>query len=134
MNCPHCQKDIGEDSRFCIYCGGEVQDIRSEKTTEPIGSVDAYLRGRNQGCQVCGADAPTKQVEFHQNVGALVRRFERSIKGRLCRKCINEFFWKYTLTTLAVGWLGTISFFVAPIYILMNIFNYLGSLGLKTSY
>lgn len=133
MNCSNCQKSIEGDSKFCIHCGSKVEPVHSNKAEE-IGSVDAYLRGRNQGCQVCEADAPTKQVEFRQNIGAFFRRYERSIKGRLCKRCINEYFWKYTLTTLAVGWLGVISFIVAPIYILMNIFNYLGAIGLKTSY
>jgi len=96
--------------------------------------VDLYLKGKENVCEVCGINAPTKQIEFRQNIGALVRRYSRSVKGRLCKKCINEYFWKYTLTTLAIGWFGAISVFVAPVFIGMNIFYYLRALKLKYNY
>jgi hypothetical protein len=34
-------------------------------------------------CQHCGVEAETKYVSFHQNIGALVVRFSKSIEGRL---------------------------------------------------
>jgi hypothetical protein len=33
-------------------------------------------------------------------------RFTKSIKGNLCKHCVNEYFWPYTGTTLIVGWWG----------------------------
>jgi hypothetical protein len=81
-------------------------------------------------CQACGIEAPAKRVEFHQNIGMLVMRRHASIKGNLCKSCIHSQFWKRTGTTLAVGWLGTISLVIAPIFVIMNIVNYLGALGL----
>jgi hypothetical protein len=83
-------------------------------------------------CQVCGASAPTKYVEFHQNVGMLVLRRRRCIRGNLCRSCINEHFWKMTSITLAVGWLGTISLVIAPIFVVNNVVRYLGCLSLPS--
>ncbi|OWK45187.1 hypothetical protein FRUB_01518 [Fimbriiglobus ruber] len=32
-------------------------------------------------CQDCGVEAETKHVSFHQNIGALVVRFPKSIEG-----------------------------------------------------
>jgi len=81
-------------------------------------------------CQVCGVEAPTKYVEYYQNVGMLVARQMNSIKGSLCKNCVHGKFWKMTGVTLAVGWLGTISFFLAPIFIIMNLIRYLGALGM----
>jgi len=41
-------------------------------------------------CQACGVEAPTKQVEFRQNIGALIMRFHRTIKGQLCKSCVHK--------------------------------------------
>jgi hypothetical protein len=81
-------------------------------------------------CQGCGIEAPVKRTEFRQNIGMLVMRRHATIKGNLCKSCIHTQFWKRTGTTLAVGWLGTISIVIAPIFIIMNIVNYLGAMGL----
>ena len=84
-------------------------------------------------CQTCGCDAPTKYVNFHQNIGAVVMRFRKEVKGELCKNCIHSYFWKFTLTTLAVGWLGMISMILAPLFIINNIFYYLTALSLKST-
>ena len=76
-------------------------------------------------CQCCGIEAPTKYVSFHQNIGALVMRFSKSIDGNLCKSCIHSNFWKMTGTTLFLGWWGTISFIITPFLILNNVFRYL---------
>ena len=95
----------------------------------------AQAAGRRRvGCQVCGANAPVKYVEFHQNVGALVVRFHRSVKGNLCKSCIHSKYWSMTGTTLAVGWLGTISLVLAPVFVVSNTVRYIGCLGMPSSH
>ncbi len=81
-------------------------------------------------CQSCGVEAPSKYVEFHQNIGALFMRFHKSFKGDLCKRCLHERFWTMTSITLAIGWLGIISIIVAPIFVINNIVRYLGALGM----
>ncbi len=81
-------------------------------------------------CQACGVEAPTKQVEFHQNIGALVMRFHNRVRGRLCKNCIHANFWKMTSITVLVGWLGVISIIIAPFFVLNNVIRYLGALGM----
>ena len=81
-------------------------------------------------CQSCGIEAPCRQVTFHQNIGMLVARRYKTVKGYLCHNCISKNFWQITGTTLAIGWLGTISLILTPIFITNNIIQYLGSLGL----
>ncbi|MBC8351398.1 MAG: hypothetical protein H8E66_05395 [Planctomycetes bacterium] len=76
-------------------------------------------------CQKCGIEAPTKYVAFYQNIGALVMRFSRSMEGNLCKSCIHSTFWSYTGITVLIGWLGIISFIVAPFFVLNNIFRYI---------
>jgi len=73
----------------------------------------------------------TKYVEFYQNIGALVIRFSKEVKGDLCKRCINKHFWSLTLTTLFLGWWGMISLIVTPFFLLNNIFRYLGALSLQ---
>lgn len=79
-------------------------------------------------CQSCGVEAPSKYVEFHQNIGALVVRYSKCIKGNLCKRCLHKHFWSTTSTTAAIGWLGTISLILAPCFVLNNIIRYLSSL------
>ncbi len=122
MICQNCQKEIAGDAKFCKFCGG--------KKEEDGGSVDLYFKKRDSSCQICGEYAPLKYVEFGQNVGMLVMREYKQVKGNLCKKCINKTFWRFTLVTLAVGWLGVISFFVAIYFIVSNVIYYLTSLSL----
>lgn len=81
-------------------------------------------------CQNCGIEAPTKYVEFYQNIGALFVRFSKSIQGELCKSCIHRHFWSFTGTNLVLGWWGTISFLVTPFFILNNVFRYMTCLGM----
>src|SRR5437870_5683676 len=84
-------------------------------------------------CQACGASNPTKYVEFHQNIGALIIRFHQSVKGHLCKACIDRFFWRFTLVNMVGGWWGLISFFTTPVFIIMNVVQYAGAAGLPRS-
>jgi hypothetical protein len=83
-------------------------------------------------CQACGRRAPTKYVEFYQNIGALIIRFGKSIKGDLCKTCINKYFWEYTLICLLLGWWGIISFILNWFFLINNIGRYLGTLGMAS--
>jgi hypothetical protein len=76
--------------------------------------------------------AETKYVEYSQNIGAIIMRFHKNVKGYLCKDCTNSYFWSYTGTTLVLGWWGIISFFVTLFVLPSNIFYYLGTLGLNS--
>jgi len=54
-------------------------------------------------CENCGIEAATKHVEYHQNIGAVIMRFHKSIKGELCKSCVHKYFWKLTLINLFFG-------------------------------
>ncbi|MEW6126957.1 MAG: hypothetical protein AB1757_07955 [Acidobacteriota bacterium] len=76
-------------------------------------------------CQLCGVSAETRYVAFYQNIGALIIRFHKSIKGELCKNCIHEQFWSHTLITSVLGWWGVISLIVTPFFLINNIARYL---------
>ncbi|MCA9323357.1 MAG: hypothetical protein KDB53_21645 [Planctomycetes bacterium] len=79
-------------------------------------------------CQECGVKAPTKHVAFHQNIGVIVMRFNKSLEGHLCKSCIHRTFWSFTPITAVLGWWGVISIFVTPFYLLNNVGRYVGCL------
>ncbi len=81
-------------------------------------------------CQVCGVEADTKHVSFHQNIGAFFVRFSKSIDGQLCKSCIHQQFWGMTTTTLFLGWWGMISLVLTPIFLLNNVGRYMFCLGM----
>lgn len=81
-------------------------------------------------CQSCGIEAPTRAIEFHQNIGALFMRFHKTCKGNLCKRCIHRRFWQFTATNLTLGWWGYISLVMTPVFTINNIVRYLGALGL----
>lgn len=88
----------------------------------------AKVKAKTVVCQLCGVECPTKHISFHQNIGALIMRFSKSIDGNLCKPCINKKFWPMTLITLCVGWLGVLSLIMTPFILLNNIIYYIGSL------
>jgi hypothetical protein len=120
MFCPHCAANIDPGSKFCSNCG-QGFSVTSH-TVYPTGSST---------CDVCGVYAPVKYVEFYENVGMLVARHQRSVRGNLCKNCINQYFKKFTLTTLFFGWWGIISFFAAAVFLINNVFRYLTTLSLE---
>ena len=81
-------------------------------------------------CQDCGVEAATKYVSFHQNIGALVVHFTKSINGKFCKSCINRHFWGMTGKTFLLGWWGVISFIITPFLLLNNIVRYVFCLGM----
>jgi hypothetical protein len=84
-------------------------------------------------CQSCGAHAPVKRVEFYQNIGAVILRFHKSVKGFLCKSCIHKKFWEFTLMSLFLGWWGVISCIVNPFFILNNVIRYIGCLSMPSA-
>jgi hypothetical protein len=81
-------------------------------------------------CQVCGVQAETRYVEFYQNIGVLIMRFSKSIKGDLCKSCVHHYFWELTMMSMLLGWWGIISFFLNIFFIGNNVIRYLGCLGM----
>jgi hypothetical protein len=67
---------------------------------------------------------------LHRNIGLLVFRLHESTQGNLCRRCIGETFWRYTLLNLTLGWWGVISFIVTPIFLITNLLEYRASRSL----
>jgi len=124
MICQNCKSDNNTEAKFCHKCGEALK-------TGTVGSVDTYFAKQTRGCQLCGSLAPTKNVEFYQNIGMVLARQYSSVKGRFCKKCIDKEFKKRTLTTFLLGWWGTISFIITPFYLINNIVRFIPTIGMK---
>ena len=85
-------------------------------------------------CESCGRRSQTRYVAMYKNVGMLIARQTTSIKGHFCKECAHSYFWSYTATTFAVGWIGPQSLLIAPFLILNNIVRYLTTLGMESPY
>jgi hypothetical protein len=83
-------------------------------------------------CEACGQHPAARHVVFHQNVGLLIIRLSKSIRGDLCGGCIHKYFWEFTAINLLLGWWGIISFIVTPFLVLNNLLYYAGMLGSKS--
>ena len=82
-------------------------------------------------CENCGIPAETKYVEFYENVGLLVIRKHRSVKGSLCKPCIDFYFWNLTGRTMLLGWWGVISLFLTPFILLNNLLRFMFTVGMQ---
>lgn len=49
MYCKHCGKEIADDSVFCQYCGGELQEQEKKK---PNGSLLNRFQSLSKGWQI----------------------------------------------------------------------------------
>jgi hypothetical protein len=89
--------------------------------------AQTFTQGRNEFiCVSCLSKPAVRYVEFYQIIGLIIVLFRRSIKGKLCKDCIEKHFWSYTGTTLLMGWWGIFSFLLTPFVLINNFVRYLG--------
>jgi hypothetical protein len=91
-------------------------------TTQTPKSVDVAR------CQRCGNMRPTARVSFHRNVGMLLMRRSYKIEGNLCKGCVRKHFREFTVKNLMLGWWGTISMIITPIYAIQNVASYISAM------
>jgi hypothetical protein len=104
----------------------KLADYDSHKSVDLAGPP----KGNAILCEACGFEVPNGYVEYRQNIGAIMVRFTKHYKGRLCKRCNRKAFWKTTAVTFFLGWWGTISFFVTPVFLIANLFNFLRTASL----
>jgi hypothetical protein len=79
-------------------------------------------------CQLCGNMRQTTVVTFHRNIGMLIARQTRSLKGNLCKTCVKKNYWDFTAKNLLFGPWGMISLIVTPIYLVTNTVSYVSAM------
>lgn len=124
MTCKNCKAQNDANAKFCFKCGNSLKE-------EPRGSVDTYLAKQTRGCQVCRSLAPTKYIHFYQIIGMIYVLQYSSIKGRLCKNCIDKEFKARMTKTLLLGWLGVISAILTPFAATYNIIRFVPTIGMS---
>ena len=61
-------------------------------------------------------------ISFHRNVGMVILRRTYTLRGELCKSCMNRAYWAFT--NFVQGWWGTISLLITPIYFFMNTYSF----------
>ncbi len=56
---------------------------------------------------------------------------QRGIEARLCKNCIRKAFWRYSLSTLALGWWGVPAVFLTPVILAINLVQLLATRRLE---
>lgn len=106
----------------------------SSPPAQPLHSQPAQNPSQAQPkeyCQSCGLPVETKYVEFYENVGMVFMRQHRAVKGKLCKPCIDYYFWNLTGKTMLIGWWSMSSIIITPFILLNNIFRFIFTTGMK---
>jgi len=94
-----------------------------------VATINAVNNPNTPGqCQFCGNMRQTTPVTFHRNIGMLVARQTKSLKGNLCKTCVKKNFWDFTGKNLLFGPWGMISLIVTPVYLVTNTVSYVSAL------
>jgi hypothetical protein len=91
------------------------------------------IRTRTSRCHACGSRGPVVGVHFWKNTGMLIMRQTSELNADLCRGCGLREGLKMTLHTAALGWWGTISFFLTLFILPTNTAQLLWVAGLRSS-
>jgi hypothetical protein len=75
-------------------------------------------------CQICKQVRSVAPVSFHRNVGMIVARRTYTLRGELCKSCMNRAYGEFTWRNFLQGWWGMISLVITPIYFLMNTYSF----------
>lgn len=124
--CPRCQQPIdrpGSSQAPSQAAPEPGAPSSAEAAPAPATAAQAGI------CQICGTVGPTRYVTFRQNIGVVILRFARTVRGNLCSECRGRTFREMTGITFVAGWWGIISFFVTPFILIANVAEYLGARG-----
>ena len=75
-------------------------------------------------CQMCKQVRSVAAISFHRNVGMVIVRRTYTLRGELCKACMNRAYWEFTWRNFVQGWWGMISLVITPIYFLMNTYSF----------
>lgn len=102
---------------------------KTPAATEP--STSAQNSSPEGYCQNCGRTTSIQASIYRRNIGMVFRRRYLEVQGVFCAKCQEKLFWQSFMTNLFLGWWGVISFCINPFLIILNVFNYVKSWGIR---
>ena len=82
-------------------------------------------------CTRCGVQAEVDDVTILRVIGMLIAFQWRRAGGAWCKRCIDAEIVPSTLITATVGWLSVVSFFLTPIFLSVNAWNFIKTRSLQ---
>ncbi len=95
--------------------------------------LSGAIRTQTGSCQGCGRPGPVLEASLHQNTGMLFARRHTRADGTFCRSCGVTTALKMNLHNLVLGWWGTISMIVTPLFFLNNLYYGLAAASLPSA-
>jgi hypothetical protein len=79
-------------------------------------------------CESCGSSGAVALVVLKENVSYIVGRRERTFEGFACLRCLNSLFGRFETRTLLGTWWGVIGLFRGPVFLVLNVIEYVPAL------
>lgn len=140
--CTNCGQKLEGVTEYCPGCGEGIVTSNSRSTNKleqvennSMSDIKSLERSRSiladetdyvpeETCELCGAGQPIAHLFLTQRTGYIFARGYKQMSGEMCEACGKRLFKKVQLHNLLFSWWGVISFFLAPITLLENTFNY----------
>ncbi len=94
----------------------------SEAAQAARAAVGAQVTAYVPRCRFCGS-VPAVPMTIYEHNGYVLLMTFKNLKGPYCRNCGLYVWRRMTDATLLRGWLGMLSFFIAPFTALINVVN-----------
>lgn len=101
-----------------LAMGRSVSDAAQAARAAVGVQVAAYVAR----CRFCGS-APAVALTIYEHNGYVLLMTFKNLRGPYCRNCGLHVWRRMTDATLLRGWLGMLSFFIAPFTALVNLVN-----------
>ena len=101
--------------------GGSAAEAAARRAAAAAGpAIAGSMPAGVMRCRFCGS-VPAIAATIHEHNGFLIWFVHRTIRGPFCRDCGLSAVRRMVNATLLRGWIGWISFFVAPVTALLDL-------------
>lgn len=105
-----------------LAVGHSVSDAAQAARRSVAALPSAHAPAMAVRCRFCGS-VPAVPLTIYEHNGYILLMTFKNMKGPYCRDCGLHVWRRMTDTTLLRGWLGMLSFFIAPATAIINVVN-----------
>lgn len=82
FRCPQCSSDLGQNTKFCPYCGYKIPEVK------PCKQCESPLSEHMSFCVICGAKVESEENEPKSDTNGV--KLEAGEEKKLCSSCGTE--------------------------------------------